>query len=228
MKRKELFNLSAVAAFFLTAALANAQITYSGVFSGKTNNLAQDVMNSMYDEIVLDAPGVVSLMVSQWSNDVQDANFSTTIEGVFGDVNNLGTAVEQQAAIEGFVNDPNFFDVNGVWVAGTTAPNPLTPVVSNVSVAQVAGTKNMEIFYDLAVEDSNPCTVTVLWSTDNGATYNLTATAVTGAAGAGIAPGVGLKITWDMSVDWDNQFTQTGRIKVVASRDPIDRSAANN
>ena len=104
------------------------------------------------------------------------------------------------------------------------AQDDLTPVVENVTAAQVANTKNMEIFFDLKVKDGQPCTITVKWSVDNGSTYPLTATAVTGAAGPGIQPGEGLKVTWDMSVDWDNQFTQTGRILVIASRIPPDYS----
>ena len=79
----------------------------------------------------------------------------------------------------------------------------------------------MEIYYDLTVADNHPCTITVKWSTDNGATYPLTATALTGAAGPGILPGNGKQVVWDMVVDWDNQFTQTGRIKIIASREVI-------
>jgi hypothetical protein len=97
-----------------------------------------------------------------------------------------------------------------------------TPVVKNVTVAQVEGTKVMAISYDLHVSDGHPCVVTVKWSTDNGETYPLTATALVGEAGPGIDPGDGLAITWDMSKDWDNKFTQAGRIKIIASRIPHD------
>jgi|GEM_PF-3048257 len=97
-----------------------------------------------------------------------------------------------------------------------------TPVVENVTAGQVAGTKTMEIFYDLKVSDGHPCTVTVKWSTDNGDTYPLTATAVVGDAGPGVEPGPGLSVTWDMGVDWNDKFTQEGRIKVIASRIPHD------
>lgn len=103
----------------------------------------------------------------------------------------------------------------------------LTPVVENVTAAQVEGTKNLEIFYDLAVADNHPCNITVKWSTDNGATYPLTAVTVTGDAGPGIAPGTGRSIIWDMGVDWDNQFTQTGRIQIIASREPIDSGSGS-
>ena len=107
-------------------------------------------------------------------------------------------------------------------------PVNLTPVVANVTAAQAEGTKNLEIFYDLTVVDNHPCNITVKWSTDNGATYPLTALAVTGDAGSGIVPGNGKSIIWDMGVDWNNQFTQTGRIQIVASREPIDTGTGDS
>ena len=97
-----------------------------------------------------------------------------------------------------------------------------TPVVENVTAGQVEGTKTMEIFYDLKVSDEHPCVVTVKWSTDNGETYPLTATSIVGDAGPGVQPGEGLSVTWDMGVDWNDKFTQKGRIKVIASRIPHD------
>ncbi len=97
-----------------------------------------------------------------------------------------------------------------------------TPEVLNVTASQVEGTKVMAIFYDLKVSDGHPCVITVKWSTDNGEAYPLTATALVGAAGPGIDPSDGLAISWDMGKDWDNKFTQTGRIKIIASRIPHD------
>ena len=86
----------------------------------------------------------------------------------------------------------------------------------------------MEIFYDLKVSDNRDCVVTVKWSTDNGNSFPLTATALVGAAGPGVVPGDGLKVTWDMGVDWNNQFTQSGRIKIIASRIPADYNPAGS
>lgn len=107
-------------------------------------------------------------------------------------------------------------------------PVNLTPTVVNVTAAQVDGTKNLEIFYDLAVADNHPCNITVKWSTDNGVTYPLTAVTVTGDAGPGIAPGNSKSIIWNMGVDWDNQFTQTGRIQIIASREAIDTGTGDD
>jgi hypothetical protein len=223
MKRKQLLNLSALAVFFLTTAIANAQITFTGPYTSKTGNLAQDVMNSLYEEFVNSGSSTAQTLALDYSADTSGTSFVTEFSDLWDTLDTTSDAAVRQTTIEGFVNDSSKFDQAGAWI-GTTAPNnPLTPVVSNVTASQVAGTKHMEIFFDLAVADNNPCTVTVLWSTDNGASYPLTATSVTGKAGPGVAPGVGHKITWDMEVDWDNKFTQTGRIKVIASRDPIDR-----
>jgi hypothetical protein len=119
---------------------------------------------------------------------------------------------------------------SGIVISGAKGAEVvnLTPVVENVTAAQVDGTKHLEVFFDLTVADNHPCQITVKWSTDNGETYPLTAVAVTGDAGPGIAPGTGKKVIWDMGVDWDNQFTQTGRIQIIASREPIDMSTGDN
>lgn len=103
-----------------------------------------------------------------------------------------------------------------------------TPVVENITASQIIGTKHLEIFYDLAVSDNHPCIVTIKWSTDNGSTYPLTAVTVTGDSGAGILPGQGKRIVWDMGVDWDNQFTQTGRIQITASRAPLESTTGED
>ena len=111
---------------------------------------------------------------------------------------------------------------------GQPAPVNLSPVVANVTAMQIPGTKQMQIFYDLQVADNHPCTISVKWSTDNGVTYPLTATAVTGAAGPGIVSGQALEVLWDMEIDWNHQFTQTGRIKITASREALPVGGSGN
>jgi formylglycine-generating enzyme required for sulfatase activity len=80
------------------------------------------------------------------------------------------------------------------------------------------GTKLLRINYDLSVGDGRACTVTIRWSTDNGETFDTTATAVIGAVGPGVAPGEKLEAIWDMGVDWDNKYTEDGRVEVIANR----------
>ena len=79
----------------------------------------------------------------------------------------------------------------------------------------------LRITYDLKVTDNFPCSVTIRWSTDNGASFPLTATAVTGAVGPGVQ-GNDLEVIWDMAVDWDNKFTDQGQVEVIASRIPAE------
>ena len=95
-----------------------------------------------------------------------------------------------------------------------------TPVVRNVQAAQIEGTKLLRITYDLKVADDFPCNITIRWSTDNGASFPLTATAVTGAVGPGVMQGENLEVIWDMAVDWDNKFTDEGQVEIIASRIP--------
>ena len=80
----------------------------------------------------------------------------------------------------------------------------------------------LRITYDLKVTDNFPCSVTIRWSTDNGASFPLTATAVTGAVGPGVMQGNDLEVIWDMAVDWDNKFTDQGQVEVIASRIPAE------
>ena len=61
-------------------------------------------------------------------------------------------------------NDPDYQEGEG---------GNRTPVVENVTAAQIEGTKLMEIFYDLKVSDNRDCVVTVKWSTDNGNSFLL-------------------------------------------------------
>lgn len=96
-----------------------------------------------------------------------------------------------------------------------------TPAVKNVQAVQVEGTKLLRITYDLSVSDDFPCTVTIRWSIDNGETFPLTATAVTGAVGPGVQQGNDLEVIWDMAVDWDNKFTTQGQVEVIANRLPV-------
>ena len=57
------------------------------------------------------------------------------------------------------------------FVAGAAAP----PVVSNVRAAQRAGTKLVDIYYDLADSDSATLVIAVAVSTNGGAAYTLSA-----------------------------------------------------
>jgi len=105
------------------------------------------------------------------------------------------------------------------------------PKVENVTAAQRPGTKLVDITYDLTLDATEPSAYVELWfSYDNGRTFPISAAAVTGDAQAGQATGVGKAVVWDAEVDWDQKFTQKGKIRVIATygSEPSGLSAGHN
>lgn len=90
------------------------------------------------------------------------------------------------------------------------------PIVSNVRAAQRAGTHLVDIYYDVASDNSRPVAVTVEVSADAGATWNVPAFTFTGAYGPGVVPGVNRQIVWNAGLDWAGRFTSQCRVRVIA------------
>ncbi len=91
------------------------------------------------------------------------------------------------------------------------------PVVSNIRAAQIAGTKNVEILYDVSDADGDALTIGVQVSGDAGATYTIPATALSGQVGAGVLSGVNRRIVWNAGADWNGQFVGSAKVRVTAS-----------
>jgi sulfatase modifying factor 1 len=87
------------------------------------------------------------------------------------------------------------------------------PSVTNVSFAQQPGTRLVSVSYDLA---GGTCSVSLLVSNDNGATYNVPVKSVTGAVGNGVTSGTGKQITWDAGTDWAGQYSNQIKVRVRA------------
>ena len=92
----------------------------------------------------------------------------------------------------------------GTQVSSAFTVDANAPVVSNVSVEQVAGSNDVEISYDLS-EESGDIIVEMDISDDGGLTWAVVDTSVTGDIGSGITSGVGKTITWDAGTDFDGQ-----------------------
>jgi Sulfatase-modifying factor enzyme 1 len=90
------------------------------------------------------------------------------------------------------------------------------PVVSNIRASQIAGTKNVEVLYDVSDSDGDPLTIGLEISGDGGLTYTIPATALSGHAGAGVAPGANRRIVWNAGYDWNNQYVPNARARVTA------------
>jgi len=89
------------------------------------------------------------------------------------------------------------------------------PVVSNISAVQRAGTKLVDITYDVTANTST-VSVGLAISSDRGVTYSVPASTVSGAIGLGVARGTGKVITWNAGVDWNKQYSTAMRFKVTA------------
>jgi formylglycine-generating enzyme required for sulfatase activity len=88
--------------------------------------------------------------------------------------------------------------------------------VSNVRAAQRAGANLVDIYYSLS-GGTPPISVGVEISSDNGATYAVPASSLTGHLGANVAAGSNRKITWNAGADWANQFSSAMRVKISAT-----------
>ena len=87
---------------------------------------------------------------------------------------------------------------------------------SNVRAAQRAGTKLVDIDYDLTGTTA-PATVSLEISADGGTTWAVPATTLTGAVGSNVTPGTNLRITWDAGTGWNNQTSSLLRFRIKAS-----------
>jgi formylglycine-generating enzyme required for sulfatase activity len=80
---------------------------------------------------------------------------------------------------------------------------------SNVRPAQRAGTKLVDIDYDVTGTTS-PVDVALQISADGGSTWTVPASTLSGAIGGSVSPASNLRITWNAGADWNQQVsTQT-------------------
>jgi len=99
-------------------------------------------------------------------------------------------------------------------VIGVNAPGTY---VSNISVAQRATTKLVDINYDVGQSEGNLITITVEVSDDGGATYAVSAQSFSGDIGAGILTGAGKKVVWNAGEDWDGNISSNMRFRITAT-----------
>jgi len=90
------------------------------------------------------------------------------------------------------------------------------PVVSNITASQRAGTKLVDIYYDVSASTST-LTIAAQVSADGGTTYTIPATTFTGAIGAGVAPGISRHIVWNAGADWNGQWVPNCKVRVTAN-----------
>jgi hypothetical protein len=88
------------------------------------------------------------------------------------------------------------------------------PVVSNLKAVQRAGTKLVDITYNLAAARATEA-VSLQISGDGGVTFVLPAVSVTGAVGSEVSTGKGKVLTWNAGADWNGQVSSQVRFKLL-------------
>ena len=91
-----------------------------------------------------------------------------------------------------------------------------TPVVSNIRASQRAGTKHVDVYYDVSDADGDTLTVELAVSSDAGLTWNIPAQTFSGDVGAGVAPGANRRAVWSAGTDFSGNFIQNCKIRVTA------------
>ena len=100
---------------------------------------------------------------------------------------------------------------------GCSAAFAAVPVVSSVTSQQRAGTKFVDITYNVADADGDLLKIRIEVSSNAGTTYSVPASSLSGAVGDNITPGTGKQIVWNAGADWDGEYSPQMRVKVIAS-----------
>ncbi len=104
-----------------------------------------------------------------------------------------------------------------LFVAQITYAQNQIPVVGNVHFSQrIDGSFMVDIYYDVNDYDGANTIVTMKVSDDGGATWNFSATKVTGDVGHGIPDGTNKHIVWDFGAEHANTLSNDVRIKILA------------
>lgn len=103
-----------------------------------------------------------------------------------------------------------------VFTAAVQSAYAALPVVSNVTASQRDGTKLVDISYDVEDADGDQLKIRIEVSDDAGTQYSIPAFSLTGDIGDDITPGTDKSIIWDAGVDWDGEYSDQMRVKVIA------------
>jgi formylglycine-generating enzyme required for sulfatase activity len=87
----------------------------------------------------------------------------------------------------------------------------------NLSYSQRPGTKLIDIQYDLALASGSAAKIDFFFSFDNGKTYPIPCVSLSGDVGSYVVAGTKKKAVWNVGKDWDQKYTNQGRIKVRSS-----------
>jgi len=105
----------------------------------------------------------------------------------------------------------------GLIALAITSGDNHSPRVSNVAAKQRAGTKLVDITYDIEDADGDALTISVRVSDNGGLTFGIPVCSLSGDVGPGVSPGVGKFIVWDAGADIPGAFGTNFVVKVTAT-----------
>lgn len=94
------------------------------------------------------------------------------------------------------------------------------PEVSNITATQRAGTKLVDIYYDVTDAENDALTVAVQISSNAGSSWNIPARTLTGDVNFNVTPGTGNHIVWNAGADWNRNYTTQGKVRILADDAP--------
>jgi formylglycine-generating enzyme required for sulfatase activity len=98
----------------------------------------------------------------------------------------------------------------------TTGAYGTLPVVTNVVAVQRTDTKLVDINYSVFDDDGDLLRIRVEVSDNAGNTYSVPAFSMTGDIGDNVVTGANKHIVWDAGKDWDGEYSDLMRVKVIA------------
>ena len=90
-------------------------------------------------------------------------------------------------------------------------------VLSNLSYSQRLGTKLVDIKYDLSLANGEAANIELFFSFDDGKTFPVPCSSLSGDAGPYVLPGRDKRVTWDAGKDWNHKYTSKGNMVAVIS-----------
>ena len=94
------------------------------------------------------------------------------------------------------------------------------PVVSNIRCAQLAGTKRVEVRYDVRAAGVTAVKVKLEFSANAGSSYAVPVATLSGAVGLGVPVGLDRLVVWESGQEWDQQFSTQMRVRITADDAP--------
>lgn len=97
-------------------------------------------------------------------------------------------------------------------IFGPATADAAPPEVSNIRATQRAGTKLVDIYYDVTDPENDPLTVAIQIYDDTTAIPTYT---VTGDVGPGVAVGANKHIVWNAGQDWNRLLSTKGKARIL-------------